>query len=79
MVRWTEAEVVSPYLGYIGPNAELRHVIICAVPFFGYGGFMSLDSAHLRFHVTYNGNLYYIHEGRFTQLWVDFGCQTMLK
>lgn len=79
IVRWTESDLVSPYLGYIEPNAELRHVIICAVPFFGYGGFMSFDSTHQRFQVTYNGFLYYMHEGRFIQLWVDFGCQKMLK
>lgn len=79
IVRWTEEELVSPYLGYIEPNEELRHVIICAVPFFGYGGFMSFEYPQQQFHVTYNGWLYYMHEGRFIQLWVDFGCQKMLK
>ncbi|KAG5358642.1 hypothetical protein CJU89_5280 [Yarrowia sp. B02] len=71
--------MVSPYLGYIQPNDELTHIILCAVPYIGYGGDMSFDISCQQFAVTYNGYLYYLHEGRFTLLWVDLGYQKLLK
>lgn len=79
IARFTDHILVSPYLGYIEPTPELTHVIICAVPYPGYGGFMSFESSSQQFCVTYNGYLYYLHEGRFTQMWVDLGVRKRLK
>ncbi|KAG5358634.1 hypothetical protein CJU89_5271 [Yarrowia sp. B02] len=78
ITRFTSTVNVSPYFGYIEPTADLRHIILCAVPP-AVGGYHGYDHFNQKFCVIYNGYLYYLFEGRFVQLWVDFGFQKQLK
>lgn len=79
IARFTYSLHVSCHLTYIEPTAELRHVILCAIPYPDYGGFDAFDHHYQPFCVFYNGFLYYLHEGRFMRLWVDLGYQKELK
>ncbi|KAG5370195.1 hypothetical protein CJU90_1541 [Yarrowia sp. C11] len=79
IAKFTASHKPSSYLGYIEPTAELRHVILCAIPTFTKGGYESFAYSFQKFCVFYNGYLYYVHQGRFMQLWVDLGYKKMLK
>lgn len=79
IARFSAVRNVSGYLGYIEPTEDLRHTILCAVPCPAVGGFEAHDHFNQKFYATYNGYLYYFHEGRFIQLWVDLGYQKELK
>jgi hypothetical protein len=71
--RFLAAHNVSPYLGYIEPTEDLRHIIFCAAPCADAGGYDGGDKFHQEYCATYNGYLYHLHEGRFLRLWVDMG------
>lgn len=79
IARFSNSKYVSSHLTYIEPTPDLRHVILCAIPFPEYGGFDAFDHHDQKFCVFYNGFLYYLHEGRFMRLWVDLGYQKELK
>lgn len=73
--KMTSSKVVSSYLGYIEPTADLRHVIICAIPFVRDALAMEYPCLTNQFYFSYNGYLFFLWEGRLIRLWVDLGYQ----
>lgn len=69
------SKVVSSYLGYIEPTADLRHVIICAIPFVRDALSIEYRALMNQFYFSYNGYLFFLWEGRLIRLWVDLGFQ----
>lgn len=73
--KMTSSRVVSSYLGYIEPTADLRHVIICAIPFVRDAFAMEYRCLTKQYYFSYNGYLFFLWEGRLTRLRVDLGYQ----